>query len=80
MGIYTGLDEAALEAKIVQLRTAVEELEMGATVVRVAGEGRMMEFSRVRSGGLYKLLRSAEEELKIVRGEDPNSAIGVTFP
>lgn len=79
MGIYSGLDEAALEAKIVDLRGKLETLASTGGVVRVAGEGRMMEFSRVNSRELRRLLGEAELALALLRGEDPNSAIGVSF-
>lgn len=80
MGIYSGLDEAQLQAKIDDLRGKLETLTAGGGVVRVSGEGRMLEFTRGSSGDLRRLLQSAIDELAILRGGDPHSAIGVVFP
>lgn len=80
MGIYSGLTEAQLQAKIEELRGKLETLAGGGGVVRVSGEGRMMEFTRGSSDGLRRMLQDALNELAILRGEDPYSAIGVVFP
>lgn len=81
MGIYTGLDEAALIAKADELRGKMETLATGGGVVRVAGEGRMIEYSRANAAGLQRLLNEVLAELAILRGEgDPRHAIGVVFP
>lgn len=59
--MYEDLDDAALEAKIVELRTKLEAAT-GGDVVRVSGEGRTLEYGRANLGGLKTFLREAMAE------------------
>lgn len=59
--MYEDLDDAALEAKIIELRTKLEAV-VGGDVVRVSGEGRTLEYSRATVGGLRTLLTEARAE------------------
>jgi len=57
--MYDDLDDAALAAKIVELRTAIEKVSIGGTVAVIAGEGRRREFTRGNLAALESLHRDA---------------------
>lgn len=59
--MYEDLDDAALEAKIVELRTKLEAVN-GGDVVRVSGEGRTLEYGRANVDGLKTMFREARAE------------------
>ena len=59
--MYDDLDDAALDAKISELRTKLEAVT-GGDVVRISGEGRTLEYGRANVGGLKTLLREARAE------------------
>ena len=62
---YADLDDAALLAKIAQLRGAIDEIGTDRVAV-IAGEGRRVEFTATRANleQLYASLRNAVSEAK----------------
>lgn len=78
--MYDDLDDAELDAKIIELRTKLEEAAGGGIAV-IAGENRRKEFTRGNSGELKKLLDAAttEREKRRNGGRIPGRAIGVRY-
>lgn len=78
--MYEDLTDAALDAKIVELREKVEQVAMGGVARVVAGNGRRIEYSDANRGGLEGLLKLAIREKQARAGVQVSGAINVTFP
>lgn len=79
--MYDDLDDAALDAKIVELRGKLEQVTGGGGVAVIAGEGRRKEFTRANLGGLQAMFDAAlrERERRQNGGRLPGRALGVRF-
>lgn len=78
--MYDDLDDAALDAKIIELRGKLETVA-GGGVVAIAGEGRRKEFSRGNSAALQKLYDAAvfERSRRQGGGRVGGRALGLSF-
>lgn len=56
MGRFSGLTDQQLADKIVRYETAQEEVDLGESVIVVAGEGRRTEFTRANSANIRTTL------------------------
>lgn len=80
MRTYEHLDDAALDAKIVELTGKVEGASDGTGLRRIAGEGRSVEmFGAGNVKELRRLLGEAKAEKVYRAGGSPGRAIGVRF-
>lgn len=79
--MYDDLDDAALAAKIIELRNGLEKAAAGGVVVVIAGEGRRKEFTRSNVGDLKLLYRQAcnERDRRKNGGRLGGRALGVSF-
>lgn len=75
-----GLDDAALDELLIQLRDAYREAIVGGNVGEVAGEGRRISYTRANAKELKAELTAAVREKQ---RRDPNyepfGALGVEF-
>lgn len=78
MLLYTTLSDADLDAKIIELTTKYENVQMGGGVAKVQREGRLLEYTKSNSGGLIDLLKIALAE-RDRRNGVPRGAIEVCF-
>jgi len=84
MSIYADLTDVELDAKLIEIRTAIEQISMGKAVRSVWGEDRRLEFDTANGPARIKELRALQRALIAERdlrsGESSYGAIGVTFP
>lgn len=79
--MYDDLDDAALIAKVGELRDKLETIVGGGAVEVIAGEGRRKEFTQGNAKELRRLYDSARNELdrRNNGGRPIGRAIGVRF-
>lgn len=77
--LYGDLDDAALDAKILDLRGKLETVVLGGVALVVAGEGRRIEYSRANQSGLEGLVRDAVRERDRRAGVQITGAIAVRY-
>lgn len=77
--MYDDLDDAALDAKIIELRGLLEQVVGGGEVAVIAGEGRRKEFTRANLDGLQRLYDQAvaTKARRENGGRLPGRAIGI---
>lgn len=79
--MYADLTDEELNAKVSELRDAIEKVSLGGAVAVIAGEGRRVEYTRANSEGLNSLYRLAiiEVEKRANGGRVGGRALGVRF-
>jgi len=80
--MYDDLDDAALAAKIIELRDKIEAVAAGGTVAVIAGEGRRKEFTPSSIAALRQLYTEAcnARERRSNGGRLRGRAIRARFP
>lgn len=78
--LYGDLDDAALAAKIVELRGKYEQAIGGGVATVVAGQGRRIEYTRSNAAGLLSLIKEAVREQESRAGVQVSGALSITFP
>ena len=81
MGLYSGLTDQELAAKITRYMTAIEEVDLGGGVGVIAGEGRRMEITAANANSARRTLDELilERDTRANGGRTPGRAIGMRF-